>query len=107
MVENGGRENDFDRSRIRFEETLRDLAAEKLGRVPTEEEMATFKKGAENNFPFIEEGRILPGTEWHSIQHEALKRIYPGIGMDVLKMIEILKEPSSFLIPLRRVLIPR
>jgi len=79
MVENGGRENGLDRLRTRFEKTLRDLATEELGRVPNEEELDTFKESAEENFPFIKEGRIFPGTEWHSIQHEALKRMYPGI----------------------------
>ena len=54
--------------------------ADKSGRVPTEEEMTTFKESAESNFPYYREnGRLFPGTEWHSIQHEALKRMYPGI----------------------------
>ena len=79
MVEYSGREDGFSRTLLRLEKTLRGLATEKLGRVPTKEEMATFKERAENNFPFLKEGRIFPGTEWHSIQHEALKRMYPGI----------------------------
>ena len=77
MVENGGRENGFDRLRTRFEKALRDLATETLGKELTNEEMVTFKQKAEDNFPYYREnGRLFPGTEWHSIQGQAARRTY-------------------------------